>query len=49
VAARPALTTVRQPFRRISAEMVRLLLSLVDGEPRAAVILPTELVVREST
>jgi DNA-binding LacI/PurR family transcriptional regulator len=49
IAARPTLTTVRQPFRRISAEMVRLLLALVDGEPRAAVILPTELVVREST
>jgi DNA-binding LacI/PurR family transcriptional regulator len=48
VAARPALTTVRQPFRRISAEMVRLLLALVDGEPRAAVILPTELVIRAS-
>lgn len=48
VAARPALTTVRQPFRRISSEMVRLLLSLVSGEPRAAVILPTELVLRDS-
>jgi DNA-binding LacI/PurR family transcriptional regulator len=49
IAARPTLTTVRQPFRRISAEMVRLLLALVDGEAPAAVILPTELVIREST
>jgi DNA-binding LacI/PurR family transcriptional regulator len=48
VAARPALTTVRQPWRRISAEMVRLLLAALDGEPPAAVILPTELVRRES-
>ena len=44
----PPLTTVRQPYPRISAEMVRLLLSLIDGESPAAVIVPTELVVRES-
>ena len=48
VVARPSLTTIRQPWRQISLEMVRLLLSLVSGEPHAAVILPTELVVRES-
>jgi DNA-binding LacI/PurR family transcriptional regulator len=47
--ARPALTTIRQPWQRISSEMVRLLLSLIGGKPPAAVILPTELVVREST
>jgi DNA-binding LacI/PurR family transcriptional regulator len=47
-AARPALTTVRQPWRRISAEMVRLLLALFDGQEPAAVLLPTELVRRES-
>jgi DNA-binding LacI/PurR family transcriptional regulator len=46
--ARPALTTIRQPWHQISAEMVRLLLSLVGGEPPTAVILPTELVVRDS-
>jgi DNA-binding LacI/PurR family transcriptional regulator len=46
--ARPALTTIRQPWPQISSEMVRLLLSLAGGEPRAAVILPTELVVRDS-
>jgi DNA-binding LacI/PurR family transcriptional regulator len=48
VAARPALTTMRQPYMRISSEMVRLLLSAVNGEPPAAVILPTELIRRES-
>jgi DNA-binding LacI/PurR family transcriptional regulator len=33
---------------RISTEMVRLLLELMAGQPPAAVLLPTELVVRES-
>ncbi|HZU56104.1 MAG TPA: LacI family DNA-binding transcriptional regulator [Actinocrinis sp.] len=46
--ARPQLTTVRQPFRRISQEMVRLLLARLDGQEPAAVILPTELVIRAS-
>ena len=46
--ARPSLTTIRQPWPQISSEMVRLLLSLVGGEPHTAVILPTELVVRDS-
>ena len=32
VAARPALTTIRQPYQRISSEMVRLLLAAIDGE-----------------
>lgn len=44
----PPLTTIRQPFPRISAEMVRLLLAMVAGDPPSAVILPTELVVRGS-
>jgi len=48
LAARPQLTTVRQPWRRISEEMVRLLLARLDGQDPAAVILPTELVVRAS-
>ena len=47
-AVSPALTTIRQPLTRISAEMVRLLLALIAGEPPATVILPTELVVRDS-
>ncbi|MEN3608194.1 LacI family DNA-binding transcriptional regulator [Plantactinospora sp. ZYX-F-223] len=44
----PRLTTIRQPWARISAEMVRLLLGHLAGDSHAAVILPTELVVRES-
>lgn len=45
----PALTTMRQPFERVSEEMVRLLLGVIDGDGPAAVTLPTELVVRGST
>jgi DNA-binding LacI/PurR family transcriptional regulator len=47
--ATPALTTIRQPYDRISAEMVRVLLAQIGGEDPAAVILPTELVKRDST
>jgi DNA-binding LacI/PurR family transcriptional regulator len=47
-ATTPKLTTVRQPWARQSAEMVRLLLDLIDGEQPAAVVLPAELVVRDS-
>ncbi|MFC9324899.1 LacI family DNA-binding transcriptional regulator [Kitasatospora sp. NPDC057015] len=45
---RPALTTVRQPWDRISHEMVRLLLAQIAGETQPTVILPTELVIRDS-
>ncbi|WP_030264946.1 LacI family DNA-binding transcriptional regulator [Streptomyces sp. NRRL B-24484] len=45
---RPPLTTVRQPWDRISNEMVRLLLAQIAGETAPTVILPTELVVRDS-
>jgi DNA-binding LacI/PurR family transcriptional regulator len=48
VSASPALTTVRQPWRRVCEEMVRLLLALLDGQESAAVILPVELVLRET-
>jgi DNA-binding LacI/PurR family transcriptional regulator len=44
----PPLTTMRQPYDRISAEMVRLLLSIIAGESPATVILPTELIRRSS-
>jgi DNA-binding LacI/PurR family transcriptional regulator len=44
----PPLTTVRQPWDRISAEMVRVLLAVIGGEPPSSVILPTELVTRAS-
>ncbi|MER6223056.1 LacI family DNA-binding transcriptional regulator [Streptomyces sp. 900105755] len=48
-AVTPRLTTIRQPWDRISTEMVRVLLAQIGGEDPAAVILPTELVRREST
>ncbi len=44
----PRLTTVRQPLSRISVEMVRLLVDRIEGAEPSAVILPTELVIRES-
>ncbi|WP_129838772.1 LacI family DNA-binding transcriptional regulator [Streptomyces sp. RFCAC02] len=47
-ASRPPLTTVRQPWDRISHEMVRLLLALLGGQEPAGVVLPTELVRRAS-
>ena len=48
IASIPPLTTIRQPWERLSAEMVRLLLGHLAGGSPAAVILPTELVVRQS-
>lgn len=45
----PPLTTVRQPWSRISKEMVRLLLDMIDGDTPAGMILPTALVRRKST
>jgi DNA-binding LacI/PurR family transcriptional regulator len=44
----PPLTTMRQPFDRISFEMVRVLLDTIAGEEPAIVTLPTTLVERES-
>lgn len=44
----PQLTTMRQPFERVSAEMVRLLLQMIDGGPPATMTLPTQLVRRGS-
>ena len=44
----PPLTTMRQPWDRISEEMVAMLLDVISGKPRDAITLPTELVVRES-
>ncbi|WP_062290940.1 LacI family DNA-binding transcriptional regulator [Demequina phytophila] len=42
----PPLTTVRQPFDRVSAEMVRLLIDEIDGRQAGRVTLPTEIVER---
>jgi DNA-binding LacI/PurR family transcriptional regulator len=46
----PALTTVRQPIAELGATMSRVLLDRLGGHPpdRRAVVLPVELVVRES-
>ncbi|BCL32689.1 transcriptional regulator [Streptomyces aurantiacus] len=49
VASSPELTTIRQPYDRISSEMVRVLIAQIGGDDPAAVILPTELVKRQST
>ncbi len=46
--AKPPLTTVRQPWAQISSTMVDMVLDVIAGRPRDAVILPTDLVVRES-
>lgn len=39
---------MRQPFDRVSSEMVRLLLQVIEGERPASIVLPTDLVVRDS-
>ncbi len=44
----PPLTTMRQPLERISAEMVRLLIEVIEGAEPAAITLPTSLVVRST-
>lgn len=44
----PPLTTMRQPWDRISDEMVSLLLEVIKGASPEPITLPTTLVVRES-
>ncbi len=44
----PPLTTMRQPWDQISAQMVTVLLEVIAGGSPRSVILDTELVVRES-
>jgi DNA-binding LacI/PurR family transcriptional regulator len=45
----PPLTTVRQPIRQLGREMAKMLISLIGGEQPSPLILPTQLIVREST
>ena len=45
----PPLSTVAQPIRQLGSEMAKMLVSLIDGEPAGPLILPTRLVVRESS
>lgn len=44
----PPLTTIRQPLDRVATEMARLLVNLLRGEPATPLVLPTQLVERES-
>lgn len=46
LATDPPLTTIRQPLALVSAEMVHLMMRVIEGEAVGSVILPTELVVR---
>ncbi|GAA1695789.1 LacI family DNA-binding transcriptional regulator [Fodinicola feengrottensis] len=45
----PPLTTVHQPVQALGAEMAKMLLSLMAGRPATSLILPTRLVIRQST
>jgi len=45
----PPLSTVHQPLRRISEEMIRVLLQVVEGKDPISVTVPTHLVLRQST
>ncbi len=49
--AQPALTTVRQPMKRLGAEAVRMVLTLLAGDtlPETHIELPTRLVARGTT
>jgi len=45
----PPLTTVRQPILTIGRELARMVLRLAAGEEiTSSVVLPTELIIRES-
>jgi DNA-binding LacI/PurR family transcriptional regulator len=45
----PPLTTVAQPIKQLGWEMAKMLVSLIDGDHPGPLILPTRLVVRESS
>lgn len=45
----PPLTTMHQPFDRISAEMVSLLLDVIDGATHKSITMPASLVTRRTT
>lgn len=49
VESHPYITTLDQPFDRLSQEGVRLLTELIDGKSTAVVRLPAALIEREST
>ena len=45
----PTLTTIRQPTGEAGRELVNLLFEALAGEPRRAIVLPAELIRRESS
>ena len=45
----PSLTTVRQPTEKAGRALVDLLFESIQGQPRRAVLLPAELIERDST
>lgn len=45
----PPLTTVRQSIQSWGREMARMLLAVIDGEQPSPLILPTKLIVRDSS
>jgi DNA-binding LacI/PurR family transcriptional regulator len=45
----PSLSTVRQPMHEAGQSLVAVLMKQIAGEPAASVVLPTELVIRDST
>ncbi len=45
----PPLTTIRQPLDRIGRELAKLVSHLADGDHPVSLVLPVELVVRQST
>jgi len=45
----PPLSVVSQPIKQLGWEMAKMLLSLIDGEQPGPLILPTRLVIRESS
>jgi DNA-binding LacI/PurR family transcriptional regulator len=49
LSTQPPLTTIRQPWLQLSAELIRLLLAAIDGATPAGTVLPTQLIIREST
>jgi DNA-binding LacI/PurR family transcriptional regulator len=45
----PALSTVRQPIEAMGRELARMILRLSAGQPVNSTVLPTELILRETT
>lgn len=45
----PALTTIRQPTEQAGRALVELLFESIQGQPRRTVLLPAELIERDST